>query len=146
MTQPREDPSIRSPAMVCHAGVAQNSAPRRGPPRVICSHNGDSKPEEPGRGRELVLERKPATKKPRMFRVVLHNDDYSTMEFVVWVLGQVFRVADSAATHLMLTIHKKGKGVAGVYTRDIAETKANEVMELAQEHGMPLLCTTESDD
>jgi ATP-dependent Clp protease adaptor protein ClpS len=104
------------------------------------------KTDDPRGGRELVLERKPKTKRPRMYRVLMHNDDYTTMEFVVWVLHQVFRMSDSAATHLMLTIHKKGKGSAGVFTRDIAETKAQEVLDLAKEHGMPLLCTTEPDD
>ena len=103
------------------------------------------KHDEPRGGRELVLERKSKTKKPRMFRVVMHNDDYTTMEFVVWVLHQVFHMDDSSATHLMLTIHKKGKGTAGVFTRDIAETKCRHVQELAKEHGMPLLVTTEPD-
>ena len=103
------------------------------------------KTDDPRGGRELVLDRKSKTKKPKMFRVVMHNDDYTTMEFVVWVLHQVFHMGDSEATHLMLTIHKKGKGVAGVFTRDIAETKSKQVLDLAKEHGMPLLCTTEPD-
>jgi len=81
-----------------------------------------------------------------MYRVILHNDDYTTMEFVVWVLKTIFRKDDGTSRHLMLTIHHKGKGVAGVYTRDIAETKATQVTELAREHEMPLLCTCESDD
>lgn len=101
---------------------------------------------EPGRpGEQTVLEREPKLDKPRMYRVLLHNDDYTTMEFVVWVLREVFAMAGERATALMLAIHNTGRGVAGVYTRDIAETKAARVLELAEENGMPLLCTTEPD-
>jgi len=100
----------------------------------------------PDGGRETVLERAPKTKKPKMYRVLLHNDDYTTMEFVVWVLQRVFRKTEAGATHLMLTIHHKGKGVAGVYTRDIAESKVAQVGDLAKEHGMPLMCTSEPDE
>jgi len=81
-----------------------------------------------------------------MYRVLLHNDDYTTMEFVIWVLQEVFHKTESQATHLMLTIHHKGMGVAGVYTRDLAETKVAQVTEFAREHGMPLLTTTEPDE
>ena len=110
-----------------------------------------SEEKGPGRGgtrdaNETVLERESTTKKPPMYRVLLHNDDYTTMEFVVYVLQFVFRKSDTASTHLMLTIHHKGQGVAGVFTRDIAETKIQEVLALAEEHGMPLLCTMEPDD
>ena len=102
--------------------------------------------EGPGGGTETVLERKPKTKRPKMYRVLLHNDDFTTMEFVVWVLRDVFHKSEAQATHLMSTIHHKGQGVAGVYTRDLAETKEAQVMELAREHGMPLLVTTEPDE
>jgi ATP-dependent Clp protease adaptor protein ClpS len=110
-----------------------------------------SEEKRPGRGgtkdsNETVLEREAITKKPPMYRVLLHNDDYTTMEFVVYVLQFVFRKSDTASTHLMLTIHHKGQGVGGVFTRDIAETKTQEVLTLAEEHGMPLLCTMEPDD
>ena len=102
--------------------------------------------EGPGGGTETVLERKPKTKRPKMHRVLMHNDDFTTMEFVIWVLREVFHKSESQATHLMLTIHHKGMGVAGVYTRDIAETKVVQVTELAREHGMPLLVTSEPDE
>ncbi len=107
--------------------------------------------KRPGRGGtkdadETVLDRESTTKKPPMYRVLLHNDDYTTMEFVVYVLQFVFRKSETASTHLMLTIHHKGQGIAGVFTRDIAETKTQEVLALAEEHGMPLLCTMEPDD
>jgi len=109
------------------------------------------RPEEPGKGKpgggqQTVLERDPKLKRPKLWRVILHNDDYTTMEFVVWVLQVVFHKDESAANHLMLAIHHKGHGVAGVYTRDVAETKAAQVMELAEENGMPLQCTTEPDE
>ena len=102
--------------------------------------------EGPGGGNETVLERKAKTKKPKMYRVLLHNDDYTTMEFVIWVLQEVFHKTESQSSHLMLTIHHKGLGVAGVYTRDLAESKVAQVTEFAREHGMPLLTTTEPDE
>ena len=110
-----------------------------------------SEEKRPGHGgvkdsEETVLDRESTTKKPPMYRVILHNDDYTTMEFVVYVLQFVFRKSETASTHLMLTIHHKGQGIAGVFTRDIAETKTQEVITLAEEHGMPLLCTMEPDD
>jgi len=104
-----------------------------------------SKPDDPGRGAERVLERPPETRRPPMYRCILHNDDYTTMEFVVWVLQVVFHKSESEATHLMLAIHHKGQGVAGVFTRDIAETKAAQAMSLAEENGMPLQCSVEPD-
>ena len=94
-------------------------------------------------GDTLTRER---VKEPRKYKVMLMNDDYTTMEFVVYVLQFVFRKSETASTHLMLTIHHKGQGIAGVFTRDIAETKTQEVIALAEEHGMPLLCTMEPDD
>lgn len=109
--------------------------------------DGPQKPAGPGGpGEQTVLEREPKVSKPRMWRVILHNDDYTTMEFVVWVLQTVFAMDIDNAHALMWAIHKNGKGVAGVFTRDIAETKAATVRELAEENGMPLLCTAEPED
>ena len=110
------------------------------------SDKGGAEIEGPGGGLETVLDRKSKTKKPKMYRVLLHNDDYTTMEFVIWVLQEVFHKTESQATHLMLTIHHKGQGVAGVYTRDLAETKVAQVTDFAREQGMPLLTTTEPDE
>ena len=81
--------------------------------------------------------------KPKMFKVLFHNDDYTTMEFVVEVLTTVFRRTRVEATRIMLSVHRSGKGVAGVYTREIAETKAQLAMDRAGERGYPLLVTTE---
>lgn len=86
---------------------------------------------------------KKKTEKVRRWKVLLHNDDYTTMEFVVLVLMKFFHKDESEATHIMLSIHHKGFGVAGVYTRDVAETKVDETMRFAREHGMPLLLTAE---
>jgi ATP-dependent Clp protease adaptor protein ClpS len=95
---------------------------------------------------DTVLERKPKVTRPRLWCVVFYNDDYTTKWFVVLVLEQLFRMTETSATALMMAIHQKGKGIAGVYTRDIAETKADEVMRFAREHGMPLLVTAEPEE
>jgi ATP-dependent Clp protease adaptor protein ClpS len=86
---------------------------------------------------------KPKTHVPRRYKVLFHNDDYTTMEFVVDALTRFFHKSQAEATHIMLTVHKKGSGVAGIYTRDVAETKVEEVMKHARESGMPLLVTAE---
>lgn len=78
------------------------------------------------------------TKPPRRFEVLLHNDDYTTMEFVVHVLETVFRRDRTEAVRIMLAVHNDGVGVAGVYTREVAETKLQRAQALAREHGMPL--------
>ena len=83
------------------------------------------------------------TKKPRMYKVLLHNDDYTTMEFVVWLLQRVFKRTQAESTRIMLHIHQTGIGVAGVYTREIAETRMIQVLELAEQNGHPLQCTME---
>ncbi len=86
---------------------------------------------------------KPRTDKPRMFKVVLHNDDYTSMEFVVEVLKVVFRKSPIEANRLMLQVHGSGKGIAGIYPCEVAEAKASEALDLAKTRGYPLLVTTE---
>ncbi len=81
--------------------------------------------------------------RPRMWRVLLHNDDYTTQEFVVWVLETIFHKAHAAAFAVMLSVHRSGLGVAGVFTRDVAETKVKATEQLAEEHEYPLLVTME---
>ena len=89
----------------------------------------------------------PATKveKPKLFKVLLHNDDYTTMEFVVYVLESIFHLKESEAIRIMLSVHTRGVGVAGIYTFEIAETKADQVTRLAQASEFPLLATVEQE-
>jgi ATP-dependent Clp protease adaptor protein ClpS len=92
---------------------------------------------------DIDVRERPKSHVPRRYKVLFHNDDYTTMEFVVDALMRFFHKSQAEATHIMLTVHKKGNGVAGVYTRDVAETKVEEVMAHARESGMPLLVTAE---
>jgi len=92
-----------------------------------------------------VEEAKPEIKHPPMFKVLLINDDYTPMEFVVHVLETFFAMDRPTATHIMLNVHSKGKGLCGVFTRDIAETKVAQVNDYSRQHEHPLLCTMEVD-
>jgi ATP-dependent Clp protease adaptor protein ClpS len=80
---------------------------------------------------------------PAMWRVLLHNDDYTTQEFVVWILETVFNKPEADALAVMMKVHQSGLGVAGIYTRDVAETKVNATRKLAEQHEYPLLVTME---
>lgn len=92
----------------------------------------------------LVLEEaRPKVKRPPLFKVILLNDDYTPMEFVVRVLERFFGMNREKATQIMLHVHTRGKGVCGVFTRDIAETKVNQVNEYSRQNQHPLLCTME---
>lgn len=95
----------------------------------------------PGNASATEVERK--TKTPRLYRVLLHNDDYTTMEFVVMVLVVVFHHSEAEAMRIMLHVHKSGVGVAGVYSREVAETRVQQVTRLARDHEFPLKCTME---
>ena len=86
---------------------------------------------------------KPKTKRPPMYRVLMHNDDYTTREFVVYVLTGVFHHSEASATRIMLHVHHNGVGVAGVFTREVAETKIHRVEILAKEHEFPLRLSME---
>ena len=100
----------------------------------------------PGRPRheeEQAIAEKPRLKRPRLYKILLHNDDYTTMEFVVHVLMDVFHKPRAEATHIMLHVHRKGIGVCGVFTREVAETKVDQTVTAAREAGMPLKCTME---
>jgi ATP-dependent Clp protease adaptor protein ClpS len=90
-----------------------------------------------------VEEARPKLKEPPLYRVVLLNDDYTPMEFVVDILESVFGMERTRATQVMLEVHTKGKGVCGVYNFEIAETKVAQVMGIAKQHQHPLLCTME---
>lgn len=93
-----------------------------------------------------VQEAKPELKQPPLYRVVLLNDDYTPMEFVVEVLERFFSMDRSRATQIMLHVHTRGKGECGVYSRDIAETKVEQVNRYSRQHQHPLLCVMEQAD
>lgn len=96
-------------------------------------------------GAGLVLKSRPQTKKPSMYKVLLLNDDYTPMEFVVLVLERFFQKSREAATQIMLDVHNAGIGLCGIYTHEIAETKAQQVIDFARGHQHPLQCTTEKE-
>jgi len=99
---------------------------------------------EKGQDFELAVEEaRPAIKEPPLYRVVLINDDFTPMEFVVNILEGIFGMQRTRATQVMLEVHTKGKGICGVYNFEIAETKVAQVMGIAQQHQHPLLCTME---
>lgn len=96
---------------------------------------------------DLALEEaRPKLKRPPMYKVVMLNDDYTPMDFVVETLELFFGVNRERATQLMLQVHTQGKAICGVYTRDIAETKAAQVNQFARDHQHPLLCEIEADE
>ncbi len=95
------------------------------------------------RGTGLVLDERTRTKKPPMYKVLLHNDDYTTREFVVWVLQGVFHKSEDEATAIMSHVHNNGVGVAGVYTFEVAETKVTKTQHLAKAQQYPLQLSIE---
>ena len=108
-----------------------------------------SGPERPTDGDKpvtgVVTKTRPKTKKPSMYKVLMLNDDYTPMEFVVHVLERFFSKSQEEAVRIMLHVHQKGVGVCGVFTYEVAETKVNQVMDLARQHQHPLQCTIEKD-
>jgi ATP-dependent Clp protease adaptor protein ClpS len=117
---------------------------------VICSNLKPTKIEDMSeqdktiRDDGLALqESKPEVKKPPMYKVIILNDDYTPMEFVVLVLETFFNMDREKATRIMLHVHTRGMGICGVFTRDIAETKVNQVNEYSRNNQHPLLCTME---
>jgi ATP-dependent Clp protease adaptor protein ClpS len=99
-------------------------------------------PEHEG---QIATESRQKLEKPPLYKVLLHNDNFTTMEFVVFVLRTVFNKPESESVRIMLQVHRQGTGVAGVYTFEIAEMKAAKVMALAREHEFPLLCSVEKE-
>jgi ATP-dependent Clp protease adaptor protein ClpS len=104
-------------------------------------------PTRPDDGNEtgVMTRTKPKAKKPSLYKVLLLNDDYTPMEFVVLVLETVFSKSREDAYRVMLHVHQKGVGVCGVYTFEVAETKVTQVMDMAKENGHPLQCTMEKE-
>ncbi|WP_028578845.1 ATP-dependent Clp protease adapter ClpS [Desulfogranum japonicum] len=94
---------------------------------------------------EVLIKDKEELKEPPLYKVVLHNDDYTTMDFVVMILETIFNKDSNEATKIMLDVHNQGKGIAGVYTREIGETKVAQVHRLAKMNEFPLKCSLEKD-
>jgi len=91
----------------------------------------------------VATKTKPKTKKPALYRVLMLNDDYTPMEFVVETLRRFFRMSTEDATRVMLQVHREGMGVCGTYTREVAAAKVEQVVDLARKHQHPLQCTME---
>ncbi len=119
--------------MVREAATAH--PPRCGP--------GDERRGKTSRQGGVAVKERPRVQKPPKFKCVLHNDDYTTMEFVVFLLMTIFNKDEAEAVRIMLHVHNHGKGVAGVYTREIAETKAQRAIQLARANEFPLQVTVE---
>lgn len=110
---------------------------------LVLNSNGDDSSEEEFVGDLAVEEVKPALKPPSMYKVMLLNDDYTPMEFVVEILEVFFSMNREKATQVMLVVHTEGKATCGVYTKDVAETKAAQVGQYASESEHPLMCVIE---
>ena len=107
---------------------------------MMANHDDDKKGDT-----SVAVETKPKTKRPPLYKVMILNDDFTPMEFVVHVLERFFGMSHAQAFELMLTVHKKGLAVVGVYSHEIAETKVAQVLEFAQRHQHPLQCTMEKE-
>ena len=101
-------------------------------------NTGDDRDDDRGDDRGVALKQRPKTKKPSMYKVIMLNDDYTPMEFVVMVLQEFFNKSQQEATKIMLNVHQHGIGICGIYTYEIAETKAAQVMVLARRNEHPL--------
>ena len=110
---------------------------------VRCQSEDDSDHENDHDSGLMVQESRPEVAEPKRYMVILVNDDFTPMEFVVLILKEFFNLDEEAATRIMLNVHTKGKGVCGIYSKDIAETKVVMVNEFARENEHPLLCTME---
>ena len=104
----------------------------------------DNLPEIPGRDGGLAVQpAKPKLQRPKMYKVIIMNDDYTPMEFVVHVLETFFSLSEEKATEIMLHVHTRGKGVCGLFTYEIAETKVAQVSQFSRAHQHPLMCDLE---
>ena len=109
--------------------------------KFVSEDSNNNQNNEPHRG--LLLDSKPKTKKPSMYNVLLLNDDYTPMEFVVMILEKVFNKQQEEATQIMLNVHKNGIGICGTYTYEVAETKCKLVIDFAKKNDHPLQCSME---
>ena len=106
---------------------------------------GDDDDRERRGGVGVATKTKPKTQKPALYKVLLLNDDYTPMEFVVLTLQRFFRMGLEDATRVMLHVHQRGVGICGIFTYEVAETKVTQVMDFAKQHQHPLQCTMEKD-
>ena len=102
-------------------------------------------PEFPDFDTDVATESETRLEKPPLFKVILHNDDFTTMEFVVFILQTVFKRSDAEAFTVMFKVHTEGAGVAGIYTYEVAQMKAEKAMNLSKANEYPLLCTVEEE-
>ncbi len=110
------------------------------PPRPLL---GAGSTEEPDAQDGLALRERKKLSRPRLYKVLVHNDDFTTMDFVVDVLVRYFRKTSAEATRIMIEVHRHGLGVAGIFTYEVAETKVAQVTAEARQQGMPLRCTVD---
>jgi ATP-dependent Clp protease adaptor protein ClpS len=121
------------------------------PARTVraAASGGDEDPGQPGggdgAGTGVITSTRPKTQKPSMYKVLLLNDDYTPMEFVVFVLERFFNKSVEDANRIMMHVHQKGVGICGVYTYEVAETKVAQVMNFSRQHQHPLQCTMEKE-
>lgn len=129
---------LAAPAM---GSLSSGGDPKDGNPK---DGNGDTN-GSPGSSTDVAVQARPKTRKPSMYKVLMLNDDYTPMEFVVHVLERFFQKSREEATRIMLHVHRRGVGVCGVFTYEVAETKVTQVMDLARQNQHPLQCTIEKE-
>lgn len=110
---------------------------------TVCGSEDDDRAHDDYEGGLVVEEKKPKLKPPRQYKVFVVNDDYTPMEFVVQVLIMFFAMDEAKATRVMMSVHTKGKGICGIYSHEIAETKVDQVNEYSRMNQHPLMCTME---
>ncbi len=136
--------ALAQPAAIPHLRAIMSDPDKSRPPgRATPGGPGDDSNTGPNTG--VVVKARPRTRKPAMYKVLMLNDDYTPMEFVVHVLERFFQKNRDEATRIMLHVHKRGVGVCGVFTYEVAETKVTQVMDLARQNQHPLQCTIEKD-
>ena len=118
---------------------------RYAPPRAAADKEDEGGGDGSGTETGVIVKSKPKTKKPSLYKVLMLNDDYTPMEFVVHVLQRFFGKSHDEATQIMLHVHQRGVGICGVYTYEIAETKVTQVVDYARKHQHPLQCTLEKE-
>jgi len=124
------------------SGLTENAITAAG---FEAAEKGGTSVTRPGQSPGILIETKPKPQKPSLYRVLILNDDYTPMEFVVYVLERFFNKSREDATLIMLHVHQTGVGVCGVYTYEVAETKVAQVVDMARRHQHPLQCTMEKD-